>query len=63
MGYVDVERYGHEPFLDRVWQLRNNVCAYDAVYVALAEALYTVLVTADERLHRTPGLSVPVELV
>ena len=59
----DVERYPHEPFLPRVWRLRNNVSPYDAVYVALAEALGAVLVTSDRRLAAAPGLSVRVELV
>ena len=59
----DVERYPHEPLLDRVWQLRDNVTAYDAVYVALAEALSTVLVTGDRRLARMPGLAVAIEPV
>ena len=57
-----VERYPHEPFLGRVWRLRNNVSAYDAVYVALADALGTVLVTGDHRLAAAPGLNVRVEL-
>ena len=60
---LDVERYPHEPFLDRVWRLRTNVSAYDAVYVALAEALSTVLVTGDRRLAAAPGLRVTVEPV
>ena len=60
---LDVERYPHEPFLGRVWRLRANVTAYDAVYVALAEALSTVLVTGDRRLAAAPGLTVPVEPV
>ena len=60
---LDVERYPHEPFLDRVWRLRANVSAYDAVYVALAEALSTVLVTGDWRLAAAPGLRVTVEPV
>ena len=59
----DVERYPHEPLLDRVWQLRANVSAYDAVYVALAEALSDVLVTGDRRLARAPGLTVGIETV
>ncbi len=59
----DVERYPHEPLLDRVWQLRANVSAYDAVYVALAEALSDVLVTGDRRLARAPGLRVGIEAV
>jgi len=59
----DVERYPHEPFLDRVWGLRDNVTAYDAVYVALAGALGEPLVTADRRLAGSPGLNVRVELL
>ena len=60
---LDVERYPHEPFLDRVWGLRNNVSAYDALYVALAEALGESLVTGDRKLAVVPGLNVRVELV
>ena len=60
---LDVERYPHEPFLARVWSLRNNVTAYDAVYVALAEALGELLVTGDGKLVGSPGLNVRVELV
>ena len=59
----DVERYPHEPFLDRIWRLRVNVSAYDAIYVALAETLSTVLVTGDRRLAAAPGLRVTVEPV
>ena len=60
---LDVERYPHEPLLDRIWQLRANVSAYDAVYVALAETLSDVLVTGDRRLARVPGLGIAVEVV
>ena len=60
---LDVERYPHEPFLDRIWGLRNNVTAYDAIYVALAEALGELLVTGDRKLAGAPGLRVHVELV
>lgn len=59
---LDVERYSHESFLDRMWQLRHNVSAYDAAYVALTEALATVLVTGDGRLLRAPGLAIHIEL-
>ena len=59
---LDVERYSHEHFLDRMWQLRHNVSAYDAAYVALTEALSTVLVTGDGRLLRAPGLAIRIEL-
>ncbi len=57
------ERYGHHRFLDRIWELRQNVSAYDAVYVALAEALSTVLLTADRRLAGAPGLENRIELI
>jgi predicted nucleic acid-binding protein len=60
---LDLERHAHEPLLDRVWALRDNLTAYDAVYVALAEALDTVLVTCDAKLARAPGLAGRVELV
>jgi predicted nucleic acid-binding protein len=48
-------RYPFEPFLERVWQLRENVTVYDAWYVALAEALDALLVTSDDRLRRAEG--------
>ena len=60
---LDVERYPHAPFLDRVWQLRDNVTAYDAIYVALAEILSTVLVTVDRRLAGAPGVRAAIELI
>jgi len=47
---------------ERVWELGANVTAYDAVYVALAEALDAPLVTCDGRLSRAPGLRARVEL-
>lgn len=56
-------RHPHEPLLPRVWALRDTVSAYDAQYVALAEALDAVLLTGDARLARAPGLSVQLQLV
>jgi predicted nucleic acid-binding protein len=50
-----VELFPYEPHSVRVWQLRENMTAYDAWYVALAEALSAPLVTLDERLSRAPG--------
>lgn len=50
-----VELYPFHPFARRVWQLRDTVTAYDAWYVALAEALSKPLVTLDLRLTRAPG--------
>jgi predicted nucleic acid-binding protein len=45
-----IERHSHLPYLDRVWELRHNFTAYDAVYLALAEALGTTLLTRDAAL-------------
>src|ERR1039458_459010 len=45
-----LRRYPHDFLLPRVWDLRNNLTAYDAVYVALAEALDATLLTRDHRL-------------
>ena len=60
---LDLQRHAHEPLLDRVWELRRNLSAYDAVYVALAEVLDTKLLTCDGRLARAPGMGRRVELV
>lgn len=60
---LDIERHPHEALLDRVWSLRDNMTAYDAVYVALAEALDSMLLTCDAKLARAPGTSRRVELV
>ncbi len=48
-------RYPHYPFLERVWQLRHNLTAYDAAYVALAEFLDAPLLTLDARMARAGG--------
>jgi predicted nucleic acid-binding protein len=47
--------------LGRVWQLRHKLTAYDACYVALAEAIQQPLLTADHRLANAPGLACQVE--
>ena len=60
---LDLQRHAHEPLLDRVWSLRQNLSAYDAVYVALAEVLGTRLLTCDGRLARAPGMARRVELI
>ena len=48
-------RYAASPLLERVWELRGTVTAYDAMYVALAENLDCALVTADARLSGANG--------
>jgi predicted nucleic acid-binding protein len=60
---LDLQRHAHEPLLDRVWELRENLTAYDAVYVALAEVLDTIVLTCDRPLARAPGMATRVELV
>lgn len=50
-----VELFGYEPVAKRAWSLRHAVTAYDACYVALAEALDAPLATIDLRLSRTNG--------
>lgn len=49
------------PLLRRVWELRSDLSADDGCYVALAEAVGAVLVTADHRLANAPGPRCPVE--
>lgn len=55
-------RYPHSPLLRRIWELRHNLTAYDAAYVALAESLDAPLVTMDARLAQAPGHNAAVEL-
>ena len=50
---LSVTRHAHGAFLGRIWELRNNFSAYDAAYVALAEALEVPLITRDLRLARS----------
>jgi len=52
---LDVERYPTLPLMRRAYELRQNVTAYDASYVALAELLGCELLTADKRLASAPG--------
>ncbi len=55
-------RYPHAPLATRIWDLRENLTAYDAVYVALAEALDAPLLTTDRRLAEAPGIRAAVEV-
>jgi len=57
-----IRRYSHEPLLDRSWALRANHTAYDAAYIALAEALDATLVTRDRALATSPGHTARIEL-
>lgn len=60
---LGVERYPHFGLVSRIWELRDNVSAYDAAYVALAEALDCELITADVRISGAPGLRCPVTIL
>ena len=57
------ERFSHRSLLHRAWELRENVRAWDAFYVALAETLDATLITLDGRLGRVPGLRCAVEVI
>jgi predicted nucleic acid-binding protein len=51
LSALPVERCPHTPLLGRIWQLRHNFTAYDATYIALAEATGSTLYTCDEKLR------------
>jgi len=60
---LPITRYPHDLLLPRIWELRYNLTAYDAAYVALAEALAAPLVTRDARLASAGGHRARIELV
>ena len=60
---LPLHRAPHAPLLSRCWELRENLTVYDAAYVALAELLDVVLVTADARLANAPGLRCEVDVL
>jgi predicted nucleic acid-binding protein len=57
------ERYGHRQLLERAWDLRDTIRGWDAVYVALAEALDVPLLTSDRRLAAARGPRCRIEVV
>jgi len=60
---LSIERYPHDLLLRRIWQMRENVTAYDAAYVALAEAVDGTLLTTDSRLARSSGHDAKIEVI
>jgi predicted nucleic acid-binding protein len=60
---LTINRFEHLPLLPRVWELRDNLTAHDAAYVALAEATGAPLVTADRKIAATPSHRAEVILV
>jgi predicted nucleic acid-binding protein len=59
---TQLTRYPHTYLMERMWELRENLSAYDAAYVALAEALDAPLITMDARLAQAPGIRAAVEV-
>lgn len=59
---LPLRRYPHVPLLERAWELRHTVSAYDAMYVALAELLDIPLVTCDGSLARANGVRAQIEV-
>ncbi len=60
---LPLRRSSHQPLLRRIWELRHAVTPYDAAYIALAEALGVVLLTADARLSRASGAHCEIDVV
>ncbi len=63
LGDLRLRRYPHTPLISRAWELRGQVTAYDAMYIALAELLDVPLVTTDERLARAEGHTARLEIL
>jgi predicted nucleic acid-binding protein len=60
---LNIQRHAHGPLLDRIWELRDAVSAYDGAYIALAEALDAPVVTCDGKLARSNGHSAAFVLI
>jgi predicted nucleic acid-binding protein len=63
LASVPLQRARHRPLLARCWEFRDNLTIYDAVYVALAEALDVTLHTGDGRLARASGPRCRIEVL
>jgi predicted nucleic acid-binding protein len=63
LAQLPIARHSHEPLMLRAWRLRDNITAYDAVYVVLAEALRATLLTRDAKLATATGHHAAIEVV
>jgi predicted nucleic acid-binding protein len=63
LAALAIRRHSHFDLLDRAWELRDNITAYDAMYVVLAEATGAVLVTCDRPLSAAPAHAAQIEVV
>lgn len=62
LSALRITRYAPVQLLQRIWQLRQNLTAYDASYVALAEKLQAPLITRDQRIAAAPGHKAAIEV-
>jgi predicted nucleic acid-binding protein len=61
---LSLTRFAADWLRPRMWELRHNLSAYDATYVALAEMIgATAMLTTDARLAKAPGIQCPIELI
>jgi len=60
---LPIHRVSHRDLLPLIWHYRDNLSAYDAAYVALAELLNTRLITSDRKLSNAPNLAAEVQLL
>jgi predicted nucleic acid-binding protein len=60
---LDLHRHAHIDLLGRAWKLRENISAYDAMYVALAEAIEAPMVTCDSPLGKAPGHRARIDVI
>jgi len=63
MADLPLTRYPQDFLFPRIWELKDNLTAYDAAYVALAEALDAPVLTRDQRIASAPGSRAHVEIV